>query len=109
MIPIAKVQSLIDRHTKLEKELSSGEIENKKYAEISKEYSDLNEIIVQAKEYLNYQKETEDLNNIINDENSEKEIKEFANIELEILKKNYLINEKKLKLLHNCNRIVTEL
>ena len=29
MLPIAKVQSLIDRHTKLEKELSSGEIEKK--------------------------------------------------------------------------------
>ena len=93
-----KVKNLIERHIKLEKELSSGEVDKNKYAEISKEYSDLNEIIVQAKEYLNYQKETEDLNNIINDENSEKEIKEFANIELEILKKNYLINEKKLKL-----------
>ena len=30
MLPIEKVQSLIDRHTKLEKELSSGEIEKKK-------------------------------------------------------------------------------
>ncbi len=98
MLPQDKVKNLIERHIKLEKELSSGEVDKNKYAEISKEYSDLNEIIVQAKEYLNYQKETEDLNNIINDENSEKEIKEFANIELEILKKNYLINEKKLKL-----------
>ena len=98
MLPQDKVKNLIERHIKLEKELSSGEVDKNKYAEISKEYADLNEIIVQAKEYLNYQKETEDLNNIINDENSEKEIKEFANIELEILKKNYLINEKKLKL-----------
>ena len=48
MLPQEKVQKLIDRHHKLEIELS--EIE--KYAEISKEYADLNEIIKQAKEYF---------------------------------------------------------
>ena len=104
MLPQDKVKNLIERHIKLEKELSSGEVDKNKYAEISKEYSDLNEIIVQAKEYLNCQKETEDLNNIINDENSEKEIKEFANIELEILKKNYLINEKKTEIIFTPKR-----
>ena len=61
MLPNHKVQSLIDKHLQLEKELSSAEINKKKYAEISKEYSDLNEIIKQAKEYLSYEKDTEDL------------------------------------------------
>ena len=98
MLPQEKVQNLIDRHLKLEKELSSGMIDKKKFAEISKEYSDLNDIIKQAKEYLSYQKDTEDLNNIINDKKSDTEMKEFATIELESLKKNYQINEKKLKL-----------
>ena len=54
MLPLEKIQNLINRHLKLEKELSSGEIDKKKYAEISKEYSNLNEIIKNAKEYLNY-------------------------------------------------------
>ncbi len=98
MLPLEKVKSLIERHIELEKELSSGEINKKKYAEISKEYSNLNEIIKQAKEYLNFQKENEDLNIIINDKNSDIEMKEFANIELDKLKKNFIINEKKLKL-----------
>ena len=98
MLPQEKVQNLIDRHLKLEKELSSGEIDKKKYAEISKEYSDLNDIIKQAKEYLSFKKDTEDLNNIINDKNSDLEMKEFANSELENLKNNYQINEKKIKL-----------
>ena len=98
MLPLEKVRNLIDRHLKLEKELSSGEIDRKKYASISKEYSDLNNIIKQAKEYLNYQKDIEDLKNIINDNKSDSEMKEFANNELENLKKNYLINEKKIKL-----------
>ena len=98
MLPQEKVQNLIHRHLELEKKLSSGEIDKKKYAEISKEYSDLNDIIKQAKEYLSYQKDTEDLNNIINDKGSDAEIKEFATSELINLKKNFLINEKKIKL-----------
>ena len=67
MLPREKVQNLIDRHLELEKELSSGRVEKKKFAEISKEYSDLNDIINQAKEYLSYRKDLEELNNIIND------------------------------------------
>ncbi len=38
MLPQDKVKNLIDRHLKLEKELSSGTIDKKKFAEISKEY-----------------------------------------------------------------------
>ena len=94
MLPNDKVQSLINKHLKLEKELSSGEINKKKYAEISKEYSDLNEIIKQAKEYLSYEKDTEDLKNIINDKNSDTDRKSLQS-ELENLKKIYEINEKK--------------
>ena len=98
MLPQEKVQNLIDRHLKLEKELSSGETDKKKFAEISKEYSDLNNIIKQAKEYLSFQKDSEELNNIINDKNSDMEMKEFASSELENLRKNYQINEKKIKI-----------
>ncbi len=98
MLPREKILNLIDRHRKLEKELSSGEVDKNNYAEISKEYSDLNEIIKQAKEYLNFKKETDDLNNIINDKKSDTEMVEFANTELENLKKNYLVNEKIIKL-----------
>ena len=96
MLPQEKVQNLIHRHLELEKKLSSGEIDKKKYAEISKEYSDLNDIIKPAKEYLSFRKDTEDLINIINDKNSDLEMKEFANNELENLKNNYQLNEKKI-------------
>ena len=98
MLPQEKVKNLIKRHQELEKELSSGEINKNKFADISKEYSDLNEIINNAKEYLNFEKDTEDLNIIMNDKNSDADMKEFANIELEVLKKNFLENEKKIKL-----------
>ena len=98
MLPKEKVQILIDKHLKLENKLSSGEVDKKKFAEISKEYSDLNDIIKHAKEYLSYQKDFEDLKNIINDQNSDLDMKEFATSELETLKINNLINEKKIKL-----------
>ena len=98
MLPEKKVKNLISRHLRLEKELSSGEVDKDKYAEISKEYSDLNEIIKHAKEYLNFNKENDDLNNIIKDKNSDSEMIEFANIELVNLKKNYFKNEKIIKL-----------
>ena len=49
MIPIKTVHDLINRHTLLEKELSSAEIDKNSFAEKSKEYADLNEIIEIAK------------------------------------------------------------
>ena len=40
MIPIKTVEDLIVKHSKLEKDLSSGDIDKKLFAEKSKEYSD---------------------------------------------------------------------
>ena len=48
MLPLDKVRDLISKHNSLEKDLSSGNVDKKKYAEKSKEYSDLNEIINEA-------------------------------------------------------------
>jgi len=98
MLPSSKVQNLIAKHAQIEKELSSGEIEKKKFAEKSKEYSDLNEIIKEAKDYFNFEKNKKDLEKIINDTSSDADIKELALVELEELKKNNEINEKKIKL-----------
>tara|TARA_B100000674_G_scaffold144265_1_gene113919 strand:+ start:473 stop:628 length:156 start_codon:yes stop_codon:yes gene_type:complete len=44
MIPQKTIDELINKHSNLEKELSSGEIDKKLFAEKSKEYSDLNEL-----------------------------------------------------------------
>jgi len=98
MLPISKVQNLILKHAQLEKELSSGEIDKKNIAEKSKEYSDLNEIIKEANAYKDFETNKKDLDKIINDSNSDKDIKELALAELEELKKNNEINEKKIKL-----------
>jgi len=94
MLPISKVKDLILKHSLLEKELSSGEVDKKKFAEKSKEYSDLNEIINEAVEYNNFKKNTDELKKIIDDQNSDKDIKELALVELDQLEKNNKINEK---------------
>ena len=49
MIPIKTIEELILKHSSLEKDLSSGEIDKKLFAEKSKEYSNLNDIIKEAK------------------------------------------------------------
>ena len=97
MIPKKTIEELISKHSILEKELSSGEIDKKQFAEKSKEYSDLNEIIKNAHKYLSFEAERKDLEKILNDETSDNELKKMAETELHDLKSKYETNEKKLK------------
>ena len=98
MVPIKKVEELITKHSLLEKELSLGQTEKKQFAEKSKEYSDLQDIIEQAKQYSSFEKEKNELEKIIDSSDSENEMKVLALTELKELKKQHEINEKKLKL-----------
>ena len=88
MIPVKTIQELITKHSNLEKDLSSGKIEKKLFAEKSKEYSDLNEIIENAKNYIIFEKNKNELEKIINDPKSEKDIQDLAELELKDLIKN---------------------
>ena len=98
MIPLDKVKDLILKHSKLEKELASENIDKKNFADKSKEYSDLNEIIIEAKEYSTFDGTKKELEKIINDIKSDNDIRELANSELDLLIKKNIINEKKIKL-----------
>ena len=82
MVPLSKVQDLITKHSKLEKELSSQKIDKKSFAEKSKEYSNLSEIIKEAVSYFNFQKNKVELENLINDNDTDKEMKDLAISEL---------------------------
>ena len=98
MIPIQKVKEIISKHNRLEKELSSGELEKKNYANLSKEYSNTKEIIDSALEFENFEKSRRELDAIINDKNSDQEMKDLAKEELKILIEKNLKNEQKIKL-----------
>ena len=98
MLPLKTIEDLIKKHTSLEKELSSGEVDKKLFAEKSKEYSELNDIIKNAKKFISYEKDKSDLKKIIEDPKSDEDFKEMAIKEIEELKKEYYENEKKLKI-----------
>ena len=98
MIPTDKVREIISRHKLLEKELSSDKIDKKNFAKISKEYSDLNEILNNAEQYLSFDEIERDLKKIINDNSSDQEIIKLAKLELDELNEKKKLNEKKLKL-----------
>ena len=98
MIPQKTVEELIAKHSILEKDLSSGSIDKKKFAEKSKEYSDLSEIIESAKKYVSFEKDKNGLEKILNEHNSDIELKKMAEIELENLREEHKTIEKKLKL-----------
>ena len=98
MIPLKTIEDLISKHSFLEKELSSGKVDKKLFAEKSKEYSDLHEIIDDVKKYFTYDSEKSDLEKILEDSSSDEEFKKMAQAELEDLKSENVIIEKKLKL-----------
>ena len=73
MIPIKKIKDLIGKHALLEKELSSGSLDKKVFAEKSKEYSDLNELIDDAKNYFSKESNKLEIQKIKDDKNSDDE------------------------------------
>ncbi len=98
MIPFKTIEDLISKHSLLEKDLSLGKIDKKIFAEKSKEYADLNEIIHNAKKYISYEKNRSELQKILDDKNSDFELIKMAELELSNLKLENQNDEKKLKL-----------
>ncbi len=98
MIPQKTIDELINKHSILEKDLSSGEIDKKLFAEKSKEYSDLNEIIEIAKKYQSFEKDKSELEKMLEEKSTDEELSKMIKIELEDLKIEKENNEKKLKL-----------
>ena len=78
---------MIDKHSELEKDLSENQIDSKLFAEKSKEYSNLNEIIKFAQKIiLNFEKK-KDLEKIIQIKIVMKKYKNLAKIEIRRINK----------------------
>ena len=97
-LPSQKVSEIIKKHADLEKELSSSNLDSKSFAQKSKEYSNLNEIIKHAIEYSKFEHNKKDLEKIISDVESDEEMKDLAKVELIELVKVHQENVNKLKL-----------
>ncbi len=98
MIPLEKVQEIIAKHDNLEKELSTGNVDSKLFAQKSKEYSDLGNIIFFAREYIKFGSQKKDLEQIIEDKNNDSEMIEMAEKDLFDLKNKNKQYENKLKI-----------
>jgi len=98
MIPLEKVQDIIVKHGSLEKDLSSGSVDPKIFAQKSKDYSNLGNIISYAKEYIKFDNEIKDLENIIKDKDNDSEMIEMAEKDLNHLKIKKIEYENKLKI-----------
>ena len=98
MIPLQKVKDIITKHNNLEKELSSGKIDPKVFAEKSKEYSNLGTIISTAKEYLKFDNDKRGLEQILHDKTNDIEMIEMAKKDLNEMEKKKISFENKLKI-----------
>jgi len=98
MIPLEKVHAIVVKYDSLEKELSTGTIDSKTFAQRSKEYSDLGNIITMAREYLKFDEDLKDLEYILGDKSSDTEMKNLAEKELETLKQKKIEYTDKLKI-----------
>ena len=98
MLPLQKVKEIVSRYNDLEKELSSGNLDPKKFVTKSKEYANLGNIIPTAKEYINFENEKKDLELILQDKSSDTEIIEMAKKDLDDLNKKRKSNENQLKI-----------
>ena len=98
MIPIEKVQDIIAKHDNLEKDLSSGSLSPKIFAQKSKEYSNLGNIISFARAFVKFDSEIKDLQNIIQDKSNDVEMLEMAKKDIDELKDKKIDYENKLKI-----------
>jgi len=98
MIPIEKVKDIISKHDNLEKDLSSGNVDPKSFAQKSKQYSSLGNIISFAREYIKFDNEINDLEHIINDKSNDEEMTEMAEKDLNQLKEKKKDYENRLKI-----------
>ena len=87
MIPLEKVRTLVVKYDALEKELSTGTIDTSTFAQKSKEYSELGNIISYAREYLKFDNDQKDLEQMLKDKNSDSEMITLAEKEIAELKK----------------------
>ena len=89
MIPRERLDQFIVRHEELEHLMSGGEeLSSDEFVKISREYSDLTPVVKKAKEYIDALTEMEDLGEMLDADDTDKEMRELAEAELQELKEN---------------------
>lgn len=88
MIPAEKLKMLIDRHQALSDQLADpGSMAQADFVSASKEYSDLDPIVTKAKRVMDLQGEMRDMAEMLSDPETDAEMRELAEAEIEAGKK----------------------
>ncbi len=88
MIPQERLEQLITRHAELEHIMSNAaEMSSEEFVTTSREYAELTPIVTAAKDYISMVSEIIELAEMITDEDSDPEMRELAEMELQELKK----------------------
>ncbi len=98
MLPINKVKEIIQRHKVLEESLSKTDIDKNTYVKNSKEYSSIGDIIEEVRDYIKFIENNESSQKILDDDSSDKELKEMAELEIEETKEKINELERKIKI-----------
>ena len=98
MLPINKVKEIIQRHKVLEESLSKTDIDKNTYVKNSKEYSSIGDIIEEVRDYIKFIENNESYQKILDDDSSDKELKEMAELEIEETKEKINELETKIKI-----------
>ncbi len=93
-----KFENTLKRSEELEKHLNE-ELTSDQYVKFSKEYSEIQPLVTEISEWKKISKEISDLEILLEDENSEKEMKELAEEEFEKLMNHLSKVEENIKLL----------
>ena len=87
MIPRERLDQFIARHAELEHLMSGGEgFSSDEFVKISREYSELTPVVKKVKDYMAALQEIEDLEEMLSAEDTDAEMKELAEIELQEFK-----------------------
>ena len=87
MIPRDRLEQFITRHEELEHMMSGGEeLSSEDFVKISREYSDLTPVVEQSRNYLDLIVEIQELAEIITAEDTEVDIRNLAEMEMQELK-----------------------
>tara|TARA_B100000401_G_scaffold84040_1_gene53266 strand:+ start:14 stop:1063 length:1050 start_codon:yes stop_codon:yes gene_type:complete len=95
MIKVKELEKIVSKYKKLENQLNESIQDREEYIVVSKEYSELKPVVKQINTFNNLSKEISDLNQMI--ESEEQELVEIAKKELIDAKNKFEESEKKLK------------
>jgi peptide chain release factor 1 len=97
-IPLDKIDSILKKGKNLEEQLGK-ENTSEKFVELSKEYSEIQPLYESVVEWKNIYLEISDLKNLLEEEATDKEMKELASEELEELEKKIISLNDEIKIL----------